>query len=80
MKRLEELKNWNKEKVSFIKDDINKLLDYHANAGLFVNSRTYAESCQLDILNTLLKLSEDCKTFDDLKYKITVLINSSNPL
>ncbi len=77
---LEELKKWNNDKVTFIKEDINQLLDYHSKAGLFENSRSYAEHCQLKILHDLLNYTNECKTLDDLKLRITVLMNSSNPL
>lgn len=77
---LEELKKWNNDKVTFIKEDINQLLDYHSKAGQFYNSRSYIESCELKILNSLYEYSKECKTLDDLKLRITVLMNSSNPL
>ncbi|MEE9572778.1 MAG: hypothetical protein V3W20_07020 [Candidatus Neomarinimicrobiota bacterium] len=77
---LEELKQWNNDKVTFIKEDVNQLLDYHSKAGQFHNSRSYVESCQLKILNDLHEFSKECKTLDDVKNRIIVLMNSSNPL
>ncbi len=78
---LDELKKWNKDKMSFVKKDMDELLEYHSQAGLFENSRTYKERCQIEILADILnKHSKACKTLDELKNIISVLINSSNPL
>lgn len=78
--KLEELKNAYKGKSEFIQKDIIELLEYHKYSGVFTNSNTYSEFCQLKILTDLLKRVKKMEDQKEIKEMINTFIISMNPL
>lgn len=77
---MNDLKEYNREKVDFIKDEIAKLLDYHMNVGAYGTSLTYVERIEESLLYDLLKKIDKMKDVESVKNLLKVRIQSMDPL
>jgi len=74
--------NWDNPMLKeFILNDFKRVSDYWDSEKKHPMPMSYGETCRMKIINEVYKFmeSEECKTLEDLKNRIKLLLNTMNP-